>query len=229
VRQIKVMQIGCGRMSKYIMEYIYNLGWKIVGAVDNNKEIIGKDIGRIIGCDPTGIIIQDVKNLDELLSISKPDIAVITTLSFLNDIEAEIRTCIRNKVNVITTSEECFYPENSNPTLYQELDTLARAYNVTVCGAGYQDVFWGNMITVMASSTHKITKIKGSSSYNVEDYGIALADAHGAGFTKEKFEKELQEKELKLDEMFKEEMTLLETIAKFSKEKAFRNRKAFIL
>ncbi len=33
-------------------------------------------------------------------------------------------------------------------------------------------------------------------------------------------QKELQEKELKLDEMFKEEMTLLETIAKFSKEKA---------
>ena len=33
-------------------------------------------------------------------------------------------------------------------------------------------------------------------------------------------QKELQEKELKMDEMYKEEMALLETIAKFSKEKA---------
>jgi len=33
-------------------------------------------------------------------------------------------------------------------------------------------------------------------------------------------QKELQEKEVKMDEMFKEEMALLETIAKFSKEKA---------
>ena len=43
----------------------------------------------------------------------------------------------------------------------------------------------------MAGSTHKITKIKGSSSYNVEDYGIALAKAHGAGSTLDEFDKQV--------------------------------------
>ncbi len=189
MNKIKVLQIGCGRMSKYIMEYIYNLGGEIVGAIDIDPEKIGKDISTIINSTPKNIFIYDYNKLETIIDDTKPDIAVITTLSFLNDVEDAIRTCIRSGVNVITTSEECFYAKNSNPTLFQELDILAKANNVTITGCGYQDVFWGNLITVLAGSTHKITKIKGSSSYNVEDYGIALAQAHGAGLTIEEFNK----------------------------------------
>ena len=191
MKQIRVFQIGCGKMSKYIMNYIYDLGGTIVGAVDHNTNKIGKDIGDIMESDKKGIKIEDVKKLDELLKLTKPDIAVITTMSYLNDIEEELRTCITNGVNVITTAEECFYAESSNPTLFKEMDILAKSYNVTVTGCGYQDIFWGSLITTIAASTHNITKIKGSSSYNVEDYGIALAKAHGAGLTLEEFEKEI--------------------------------------
>lgn len=191
MKQIKVVQVGCGKMSKYIMRYIYNLGGKVVGAVDINESLIGKDIGTVMETEAKGISINDVSRLSEVLEDTKPDIAVITTLSFLNDIEDTIRTCITKNVNVITTAEECFYAKNSNPTLFKELDILAKSHNVTVTGCGYQDIFWGNMITTIAASTHNITGIKGSSSYNVEDYGIALAKAHGAGLTLEKFETEI--------------------------------------
>lgn len=187
MKQIRVFQIGCGKMSKYIMKYIYDLGGIVVGAVDINKDIIGNDIGKIMETDAKEIIINDAQKLDTLLKDTKPDIAVITTLSYLNDIEDLIRTCIMNGVNVITSAEECFYAESSNPTLYKELNILAKSYGVTITGCGYQDIFWGNLITNLAASTHNITKIKGSSSYNVEDYGLALAKAHGAGLSIEKF------------------------------------------
>lgn len=190
-RKIKLFQIGCGKMSKFIFQYALDKKCEIVGAVDNNPDIIGKDIGKMIEKESIGIKIEDSKNLEELLQKTKPDIAVLTTMSTLNDIETPLRICAKNGINTITTCEEAFYGENSNPTLYEEINRLAKATNCTITGAGYQDIFWGNLISTLASSIHTITKIKGSSSYNVEDYGIALADAHGAGFSKERFESEI--------------------------------------
>ena len=68
---------------------------------------------------------------------------------------------------------------------------MAIANDCTLCGSGYQDVLWGNLITTLAGATHTIRKISGKSSYNVEDYGIALAKAHGAGLSLANFEREI--------------------------------------
>lgn len=188
---IKVFQVGCGKMSKYTMRYVYEKGAEIVGAVDINPMLVGTDIGEIMETDAKGVEVRDLSKLDAYLKETKPNIAIITTMSLLADIKEVSRICLSNGVNVITTCEEAFFSANSNPNLHKELDTLAKANRCTITGCGYQDVFWGNLITVLAGTTHKIVKIKGSSSYNVEDYGIALAKAHGAGLTLEEFDKEI--------------------------------------
>jgi len=190
-RKIKVAQIGCGKMSKYTMRYVYEKGAEIILAVDVDKTKFGTDIGKIMDMDNKNIYVEDITNLGARLKELKPDIAIVTTMSLLNDLESVLRVCVTSGVNVVTTCEEAFFASNSNPNLFDELDSLAKSNNVTITGCGYQDIFWGNLISCLASSTHTIKKIKGSSSYNVEDYGIALAKAHGAGLTLEEFDKNI--------------------------------------
>lgn len=188
---IKVFQIGCGKMSVYTMRYVFEHNAKIVGAVDINPSIIGKDISYIMGGENRNVVIAPLSNLESYLKVVKPDIAIIATMSLLNDIKETVRTCVSLGINVITTCEEAFFASNSNPMIWHELDVLAKANNCTITGCGYQDVFWGNLISTLAGTTNKIIKIKGSSSYNVEDYGIALAKAHGAGLSLEEFDREI--------------------------------------
>ena len=190
-RKLKVFQYGTGKMSVYTMRYVYEKGAEIVGAVDVNPAVIGKDIGEIMGCENKNVIIKDAKDASTVLQETKPDIVIVTTMSLLNDVEEPLMLCAKLGINCITTCEEAFYPMNSNPNLTKKIDELAKKNNCTITGSGYQDIYWGQLITSIAGSTQKITKIKGSSSYNVEDYGIALAQAHGAGLTLADFEKEI--------------------------------------
>lgn len=190
-RKIKVVQFGTGKMALYTMRYAIEHGCEIVGAIDINPDIVGKDIGKIMGTNPYGVKVTALENAREMLESVKPDIAIVTTMSLLNDVYDALMLCAKLGINAITTCEEAFFSWNSNPEVTKAIDTIAKYTNCTITGSGYQDIYWGELISSIAASTNKITKIKGSSSYNVEDYGIALAQAHGAGLTLKEFEEQV--------------------------------------
>jgi 4-hydroxy-tetrahydrodipicolinate reductase len=184
-RKIKVVQFGTGKMAVYTMRYVEEKGAEVVGAIDVNPNVIGKDIGELMGTSEKNITVTSLENAESMLKEVQPDICIVTTMSLLKDVEDALMMCAKLGINAITTCEEAFYPWNSNPNSTKKIDELAKQNGCTITGSGYQDIYWGQLISSIAGSTHKITKIKGSSSYNVEDYGIALAKAHGSGLTLE--------------------------------------------
>lgn len=178
-------------MSIYTMRYVYEKGGEIVAAIDINPNVIGKDIGEVMGTENKGVKVETVENAEKVLKETHPDIVIVTTMSLIKDVEDALTLCAKLGINAITTCEEAFFPANSNPQITNKLDEIAKTTNCTITGSGYQDIYWGQLISSIAGSTHKITKIKGSSSYNVEDYGIALAQAHGSGLSLEEFDEQV--------------------------------------
>jgi 4-hydroxy-tetrahydrodipicolinate reductase len=195
--EIKVILCGLGPMGKLIAKGILEKkGLKIVGAVDIAKEIINKDLGEVLELGKNlGITVTN--DVESLLSKIEADIAIISTKSYLKDVYPQIALFIKAGINVISTCEELSYPYYKYPELSNEIDLLAKKYQVTVLGTGINPGYLMDTlpITLTGVCKHvksiKVTRVMDSSKRR-DSYQKKI----GMGLTPEEFRKMVDEKKI---------------------------------
>ncbi|QRN97595.1 dihydrodipicolinate reductase [Archangium violaceum] len=187
-RPIRIIQWGCGMMGQILIRTLREKGAELVGAIDHNAARRDRDAGEVAGLGkPLGVRIHPPEQAEAVFREARADVCILCTRSTVSEMADPLRMAARHGVNAITIGEEAFFPWTTSKELTEELDRLAKANGCTITGSGYQDVFWGNLITVLAGSTHRIDRIVGLTQYNVDDYGSAVAQKHGVGLDPDTF------------------------------------------
>ena len=120
--KIKVVIYGCGVMGRKVVEALLDkASIAVVGAVDINPEIVGKDLGEILD-HPQQIGVTIEEDADSLFSRVNADAVILTTTSHLKSVEPQIAQCINAGLNVVSTCEELSYPWKRSPELADKID-----------------------------------------------------------------------------------------------------------
>ncbi len=190
---IRVVTWGLGAMGSGIAKNLLDKeGIEIVGAIDRNDEMVGKDLGTFLGKNETGIAISNEE--DKVLDETYPDLVVIATHSFLPVVFPQIIKSIKKNINVVTIAEEVAYPFYNHPEESEIIDQMANKHGVTVLGTGVNPGFvFDQLVLNMTGSCLKVDKIEAQRINDLSPFGKTVMETQGVGTTVEEFNKGIEE------------------------------------
>jgi hypothetical protein len=185
LKTVKIVSYGIGVIGKRLASHLLTKeGIEIVGAIDINPMIVGKDLGEVLGHKNIGVIISD--DVDKVLSETKPDIVCHTTMSYLSQTYDQFVGILKHGVNIISTCEELGYPyvEKESTKLAKKLDKLAKKKGATLLGTGINPGFLMDTLPIFLSGPcEQIDSIYISRQMNAATRRIPFQNKIGAGMS----------------------------------------------
>lgn len=195
MNKIRVIIYGCGVMGRKIAQALCDKrSFDVVGAIDIDLKLVGKDLGRLFDKPKElGIIIE--KDAERLFSKVNAQAVVITTTSYLKAVFPQITQSLKAGLNVVSTCEELSYPWKREPELSQKLDNLAREKGVTVTGTGINPGFLMDTLPlILTAPCLKVTAIRVTRMMDSSKRRIPFQIKIGTGLSQKEFQQKIEKK-----------------------------------
>jgi hypothetical protein len=194
-KKIRVIQYGLGPIGIETARLVTKKsGMEIVGAVDISRDLVGKDLGEVLGMDrKLGIAVTD--NAKNLFAGIRAAAVLHTTGSRIRKIYPELEEIIRAGLNIVSSSEELLSPLKENAEPAERLDRLAKDHGVTVLGAGVNPGFVMDALPLfMTAVCQDVKKIHVERHVDAGTRRYPLQKKVGAGMTQEAFREQIANK-----------------------------------
>ncbi|UCG01434.1 MAG: hypothetical protein JSW11_17665 [Candidatus Heimdallarchaeota archaeon] len=193
--KFNVLQVGLGPMGQRITKLLVEReNIDLIGAVDIDPTLEGKELGEIIGVSNVPAITIE-SNLEKLLHEKQADVVIISTSSSLEKVTPLIIEAIKTDCNIISICEELSYPFEYFPDLSDEIDELAKTHNVSVVGTGINPGYLMDLLPiVLTAPCQTVQKITITRMMNSAKRRGPFQEKIGTGLSTEEFREKIDER-----------------------------------
>ncbi|MBM4270814.1 MAG: dihydrodipicolinate reductase [Deltaproteobacteria bacterium] len=196
-KKIRVIHYGLGPIGIETARLVFRKSMvESVGAVDISKDMLGKDLGEILGLDKR-LGFSVTENAKDLFAGTKADVVLHTTGSRIRKIYPELEEIIRAGLNIISSSEELLFPLKENAGSARKVDALAKKHGVTVLGTGVNPGFVMDALPLFLTGVcQDVKKIHVERFVDAGTRRYPLQKKVGAGMTERAFREQVAQKTL---------------------------------
>ena len=191
---IKVLHIGLGPIGAGVVRQVASRkGFKIVGAVDVDPAKAGKDLGDVSGVGRK-LRVTVMDDITHAIKATRPDVAVLCTSSSLKKVVPEFEAVLKQRVPIVSTTEELAYPVKSNASAAKKIDALAKRARVAVLGTGVNPGFTMDALPIALTGVcERVEKIHVDRIQDASIRRLPFQKKIGAGLTREQFMDKVKE------------------------------------
>ena len=186
---IRVVHFGLGPIGAAVVRQVAERkGFKIVGAIDIDPAKVGKDLGEVAGLGRK-LKIKVSDDAKKAIRVAKPDVVVLCTSSSMKKVLPQIETILKQKVAVVSTTEELAYPTKPNMRYARVIHAMAKKARVAVLGTGVNPGFTMDALPIMLTGVcERVEAIRVDRIQDARTRRLPFQQKIGAGLTREQFQ-----------------------------------------